>query len=144
MNAFLNEIIDIYFIAVILVYLIVLAYSINISKQNKVKNPNEKKIRNAYRLKWLTIPQIIVSAFILILRFLIPQMNRFPIDPSLVPISLITLIFFPLIPIYIKYDKNELQILNFLNTNSNEYINRSGNVSISNKNEIFIYLYEPL
>ena len=82
-----------------------LAYSINISKQNKIKNLNEKKIRNAYRLKWLTITQIIVSAFILILRFSIPQMNRFPIDPFLVPISLITLAFFPLIPIYIKYGK---------------------------------------
>ena len=107
-DIFPDMMVNIIFIGVILFFIPVLIYSFNVSKNNKINNIDNKKTRNAYRLKWMAIPEIIVSIFILILRFLIPQMNGLLVSLVIMPTSQLFPIFSSLISIYIKYGKKGL------------------------------------
>ncbi len=103
-----SEIINIYFIGMALFGAILLVYSLNAKRQNNTDNFDNKRIRNANRLKWLAIPEMIVSIFILIMRFSIPQMNGLLVSLVIMPTSQLFPIFSSLISIYIKYGKKGL------------------------------------
>lgn len=114
MDAFPDMLVNIFFIAVILFFIPVLIYSLNVSKHNKIKNIDNKKTRNAFRLKWVSLPLILYSGVILLMRFSIPQMDSLTGNLFEIPIFTSLLVFFPLIPIYIKYGKDAIKDPNFL------------------------------
>ena len=102
-----------YFISPTLFSTILLVCLLNVNRQNETESFDNKRIRNAYRLKWLAVPEIIASIFILILRFTIPQMNGLLISLVIVPVSQLFPIFSDLIAIYMKYGKKGVLELKF-------------------------------
>ena len=61
MDAFPDMMVNIFFIAVILFFYSSIDIFMNASEHNKIKNIDNKKTRNAFRLKWISIPLVLYS-----------------------------------------------------------------------------------